>query len=55
MSIHPAPPPAGPPADPAGASASPAPAREGETPAEDLDLEEDIAPNLGGEDQMQDA
>jgi len=55
MSIHPAPPPAGPPADPAGARASPAPAREGETPAEDLDLEEDIAPNLGGEDQMQDA
>ena len=25
------------------------------TPAEDLDLEEDVAPNLGGEDQMQDA
>ena len=23
--------------------------------AEDLDLEEDVAPNLGGEDQMQDA
>jgi len=31
------------------------PVREGESPAEDLDLEEDIAPNLGGEDQMQDA
>ncbi len=29
------------------------PARE--APAEDLDLEEDVAPNLGGEDQMQDA
>jgi hypothetical protein len=25
------------------------------TPAEDLDPEEDVAPNLGGEDQMQDA
>lgn len=32
-----------------------APAPPGEAPAEDLDLEEDIAPNLGGEDQMQDA
>jgi hypothetical protein len=27
----------------------------GQAPAEDLDLEEDVAPNLGGEDQMQDA
>jgi hypothetical protein len=46
--------------------AHPAPAPERVTPAdappraddahgEDLDLEEDIAPNLGGEDQMQDA
>jgi len=43
------------PADPPGARVTPTPAREGETPAEDLDLEEDIAPNLGGEDQMQDA
>ena len=32
----------------------PAPVREEQAP-EDLDLEEDIAPNLGGEDQMQDA
>ena len=55
MSTDHAPPTAGPPADPAGGRATPAPAREGETPAEDLDLEEDIAPNLGGEDQMQDA
>ena len=44
-----------PPAVPADAPGTPTPAREGETPAEDLDLEEDIAPNLGGEDQMQDA
>ena len=29
--------------------------REGEVLVEDLDLEEDVAPNLGGEDQMQDA
>ena len=42
------------PAD-ARATPAPAPAREGVAPAEDLDLEEDIAPNLGGEDQMQDA
>ena len=34
---------------------APAPAREDEPHGEDLDLEEDIAPNLGGEDQMQDA
>jgi hypothetical protein len=32
---------------------SPAPANEPH--GEDLDLEEDVAPNLGGEDQMQDA
>ena len=40
---------------PADARVTPAPARDGAAPAEDLDLEEDIAPNLGGEDQMQDA
>ena len=40
---------------PADARLTPAPIREGHAPAEDLDLEEDIAPNLGGEDQMQDA
>ena len=40
---------------------SPAPAKSPEpggqqgVPAADLDPEEDIAPNLGGEDQMQDA
>lgn len=31
------------------------PASSGEAHGEDLDLEEDVAPNLGGEDQMQDA
>jgi hypothetical protein len=43
---------------PAGARATPAPlapAHGAETAGEDLDPEEDIAPNLGGEDQMQDA
>ena len=35
--------------------APPAPPHVGEAPGEDLDLEEDVAPNLGGEDQMQDA
>jgi len=35
--------------------ASPAPAPAGAAHGEDLDLEEDVAPNLGGEDQMQDA
>ncbi len=35
--------------------AAPAPAPTGEAHGEDLDLEEDVAPNLGGEDQMQDA
>ena len=44
-----------PPVAPPSPKPPPAPAREGESPAEDLDLEEDIAPNLGGEDQMQDA
>ena len=33
----------------------PAPPHAGEAHGEDLDLEEDVAPNLGGEDQMQDA
>ena len=32
-----------------------APPHASDAPAEDLDLEEDVAPNLGGEDQMQDA
>jgi hypothetical protein len=43
---------------PAGTRATPtplAPAHPGDAPGEDLDLEEDVAPNLGGEDQMQDA
>jgi hypothetical protein len=40
---------------PADALPTPPPVDEGAAPAEDLDLEEDIAPNLGGEDQMQDA
>ena len=39
--------------EPAPARVTPAPASEAHT--EDLDPEEDIAPNLGGEDQMQDA
>lgn len=42
------------PPEPAGARATPPPLTAPET-AEGLDLEEDIAPNLGGEDQMQDA
>lgn len=43
---------------PAGSRVTPtplAPPHTGEMPGEDLDLEEDVAPNLGGEDQMQDA
>lgn len=44
---------------PAPASPTPSepvpPASTGEAHGEDLDLEEDVAPNLGGEDQMQDA
>jgi len=48
QAAHPAPGPARvPPAD--------APPRADGARGEDLDLEEDIAPNLGGEDQMQDA
>ncbi len=42
-----------PPSDPA--SARETPPRAEDAHREDLDLEEDIAPNLGGEDQMQDA
>jgi len=34
---------------------APIPVPAAQTHAEDLDLEEDVAPNLGGEDQMQDA
>jgi hypothetical protein len=40
---------------PAGTRVTPEPPHEGAAPGEDLDLEEDVAPNLGGEDQMQDA
>ncbi len=40
---------------PAAPAAPVPPVSSGEAPAEDLDLEEDVAPNLGGEDQMQDA
>ena len=43
------------PTGPRAAPAPPAPPHAGEAPGEDLDLEEDVAPNLGGEDQMQDA
>ena len=43
------------PSEPAGTGVTPTPAHEGAPHGEDLDLEEDIAPNLGGEDQMQDA
>ncbi len=55
MSKTPAPPSATSPPVPGDTLPAPAATREGEVPAEDLDLEEDIAPNLGGEDQMQDA
>ena len=41
------------PATPPDPRDTPAPA--GQAHPEDLDLEEDVAPNLGGEDQMQDA
>ena len=44
------------PPSPAGTRVTPTPpAHAGDAPGEDLDLEEDVAPNLGGEDQMQDA
>ena len=39
---------------PAGTRVTPTPLAPAH-PGEDLDLEEDVAPNLGGEDQMQDA
>ena len=55
MSTHHAPPPARPRRRSRRRAHDARPPREGESPAEDLDLEEDIAPNLGGEDQMQDA
>jgi hypothetical protein len=42
-----------PPGAPAQARVTPAPAVDPH--GEDLDPEEDVAPNLGGEDQMQDA
>ena len=42
-----------PPSAPAGGRETPP--RADDARGEDLDLEEDIAPNLGGEDQMQDA
>ena len=42
-------------APPPSPSTPAAPAPTGEAKGEDLDLEEDVAPNLGGEDQMQDA
>jgi hypothetical protein len=41
--------------DAAATTAPPTPAHDGEPAGEGLDLEEDVAPNLGGEDQMQDA
>ena len=58
MSTSAAPPPSQTPPAPAGTRATPtplAPPHAGEAPGADLDLEEDVAPNLGGEDQMQDA
>lgn len=45
-----------PPAPPSTDSHAPVqPASTGEAHGEELDPEEDVAPNLGGEDQMQDA
>jgi hypothetical protein len=43
-----------PPSTPAGARVTPTPPAPPHA-GEGLDLEEDVAPNLGGEDQMQDA
>jgi hypothetical protein len=43
------------PSGPARAHVTPAPADADAPHGEDLDPEEDVAPNLGGEDQMQDA
>ena len=51
--MSPSPPSPQPPSDPADACETPP--RADDAHGEDLDLEEDIAPNLGGEDQMQDA
>ena len=53
ISMSPFPPSPQPPSDPADARETPP--RADDVHGEDLDLEEDIAPNLGGEDQMQDA
>ena len=55
MSTSATPPPSQDPPAPAAPRVTPAPPHAGEAPGEDLDLEEDVAPNLGGEDQMQDA
>ena len=55
MSTAPAPKPTPAPGGPAQARATPAPADAEAPHGEDLDPEEDVAPNLGGEDQMQDA
>ena len=55
MSTSATPPPSQNPPVPAAPRVAPVPPRAGEAPGEDLDLEEDVAPNLGGEDQMQDA
>ena len=56
MSPSAAPPSSQNPPAPAGKRETPTPPHAGEAaPGEDLDLEEDVAPNLGGEDQMQDA
>ena len=54
MSTPAAPPSPEKPREPAGSRATPKPLTP-PTAAEGLDVEEDIAPNLGGEDQMQDA
>jgi hypothetical protein len=48
-------PPSPPPVAPGPAQARATPESAEDPHAEDLDPEEDIAPNLGGEDQMQDA
>jgi hypothetical protein len=54
-SAAPASPQSQPPSSRTSAPAPPAPPHAGEAPGGGLDLEEDVAPNLGGEDQMQDA
>jgi hypothetical protein len=55
MSTPAVPPPSQKPPAPAGPRVTPAPPHAGDALGENLDLEEDVAPNLGGEDQMQDA